>query len=330
MPTLIEMAAELTGSIPGLSNLFARKYINQAYEEIQRDYLWSWNIGQGVLVIPTAVTAGSVAVTQYSNTITFDATATAALTAANSNPVITKRQFRVPSSGPVYSITAYNTVSGVATLDRIYTEPTDSAAEYTVYRAYYDAPSSDGGITPNTDFLRYLSINNDINGYSIVGKRLYMTRQELNRRDPLRGAIGLPYYMAAYGPNSAGQMQYEMWPHCVSALGLLCTYQKRHVDLTPSQSFPEQAPTLLIKYASYMFAYRWAQANAGRVPELKGVDWRFSLAESQKTYMQELVRAKKNDKEILLNIYRPGAGWTVDFQGPIDSNFMQSHGVPAF
>ena len=323
------MAAELTGSIPGLSNLFARKYINQALEEIQRDYLWSWNIGQGVLVIPTAVTAGSVAVTQYSQTITFDATAKAALNAANSNPVITKRQFRVPSSGPVYSITAYDTGTGVATLDRIYTEPTDSAAQYTVYRVYYE-PCSTDGITPNTDFLRYLSINNDINGYSIRGKRLYMTREELNRRDPLRGALGLPYYAAAYGPTAAGQMQYELWPHCVSALGLLCQYQKRHVDLVPGDSLPLQAPIVLIRYASFKLAYRWALQNAGRVPELKGVDWRFALAEANRTYDQELVRAKKNDKEIMLNIFRPGSGWTLDFAGPIDSNFMQSHGVPAF
>ena len=199
-----------------------------------------------------------------------------------------------------------------------------------IYRVYFDAPSNDGGTTANTDFLRYLSINNDINGYTITGKRLYMTRQELNRRDPLRGAIGCPYYLASYIPNAAGQMQYEPWPHSTSSLGLLCYYQKRHVDLTPAQSLPEQAPITLLRYAVYKFAYRWALSNAGRVPELKGVDWRFALAEASKTYDQEMVRSKKNDKEILLNIYRPGSETTMDFQGPIDSNFMQSHGVPAF
>lgn len=329
MPTLQEMAAELTGSIPGLSNLFARKYINQALEEIQRDYLWSWNIAQGVLVVPEAVTAGAVATVQYSQTVTFDATARAALNAANNNPLITKRQFRVPSSGPIYSITAYDTVTGVATLDRIYTEPSDPTAEYTVYRAYYE-PCSVDGITANTDFLRYLSINNDINGYSIYGKRLYMTRAELNRRDPLRGAIGLPYYLANYIPTSAGQMQYEMWPHCTSQLGLLCTFQKRHTDLTANQSLPLQAPIVLLRYAALKLSYRWALQNQGRVPELKGVDWRFALAEANKTYDQELVRAKKNDKEIVLKIFRPGSGWSMDFQGPVDSTFMQSHGVPAF
>src|SRR5882672_1337366 len=328
MPTLQEMAAELTGSIPGLSNLFARKYINQALEEIQRDYLWSWMIGEGVLIFPTAVAAGTVAITQYSATITFDATAKAALNAQNSTFPTTTLQFRVPSSGPIYNIITYSTSTGIATLDRIYTEPTDPTAQYTVYKIYFYPPSQDGTIA-NTDFLRYLSIENPINGYSIRGKRLYMTREELNRRDPLRGAIGIPYYMATYKPSSLGIMMYEPWPQCTSSLTLLCNYMKKHTDLIPSDSLPNQAPITLLRYAAFKFAYRWALTNAGRVPELKGVDWRFSLAEANKTYDLELVRAKKNDKEIKLDIFRPGSGWTLDFQGPIDSNFMQSHGVPA-
>ncbi len=329
MPTLQSLAAELTGSIPGLSNLFARKYINQALEEIQQDYLWSWNIGEGVLYCPTAVTAGTVTVTQFSLTVQFDATAKAALNAFGTNPPITKCQFRVPSSGPIYNITAYDSTTGIATLDRFYTEATNTGQLYTIYRIYYDPPSVDG-TTANTDFLRYLSILNPINGYSIVGKRLYMTREELNRRDPLRGALGIPYYAANYKPNSLGQMQIELWPQCVSTLGLLCAYQKKHTDLALTDSIPSQASAVLLRYGAFKYAYRWALQNSTRIPELKGVDWRFALAEAQKTYDIEMVRAKKNDKEIKLKIFRPGSGWTLDFQGPIDSNFMQSHGVPAF
>jgi hypothetical protein len=315
--------------MPGLSNLFARKFINQALEEIQTAYLWSWNIAEGVLYIPTAVTAGSVAVTKFSQTITFDATATAALNASGNNPPVTKRQFRVPSSGPIYNITAYNSGTGVATLDRFYTEDTDSAAQYTAYQIYFDPPSVDG-TTANTDFLRYLSILNPINGYSITGKRLYMNRSELNRRDPLRGAIGLPYYAASYKPNSLGQMMIELWPQCTSTLGLLCNYQKKHVDLNLNDSLPNQAPTILLRYAAWTYAYRWALQNVGRIPELKGTDWRFALAEAQKTYRDELVTAKKNDKEIMLKLWRPGSGYTYDFQGPIDSNFAQSHGIAGY
>ena len=329
MPTLQSLAAELTGSIPGLSNLFARKYINQALEEMQQDYLWSWMIGEGVIYIPTAVAAGTVAVTQFSQTITFDATAKTAINASGTNPVVTKRQFRVPSSGPIYNITAYNSTTGVASLDRFYTEGSGATQQYMVYQCYFDPPSVDG-TTANTDFLRYLSILNPINGYSIVGKRLYMTREELNRRDPMRGALGIPYYAANYKDNSIGQMQSEFWPHCTSTLGLVCNYQKKHVDLGLADSLPSQASPVLLRYGAFKPAYRWALQNQGRIPELKGVDWRFALSEAQKTYREELVTAKKNDKEIKLKIFRPGSGYTTDFQGPIDSNFMQSHGVPAF
>lgn len=329
MPTLIEMAAELTGSIPGLSNLFARKYINRALQEIKRDYLWSWNIAEGVLIIPGAITSGTVTITQYANTVTFDATAIAVLATLPAPTPITTLQFRVPSSGPIYNITAYNSGTGVATLDRLYTEPSGTAQQFTVYKIYFGPPSTNG-TTPNTDFLRYLSILNPINGYAIQGKRLYMTRAELNRRDPLRGAQGLPYYVATYKPDAQGIMQYELWPQCPSSLTLLCNYERQHVELQPGDSLPNQCPAPLVQYRAFEYCYRWAMQNAARIPELKGVDWRFALGDVQAKYAKELVTAKKNDKEILLQIFRPGSGWTLDFQGPIDSNFMQSHGVAAF
>jgi hypothetical protein len=41
------------------------------------------------------------------------------------------------------------------------------------------------------------------------------------------------------------------------------------------------------------------------------------------------VGAKRNDKEILTNIFEPGAGLN-SFLGPIDANFWQSHDVPNF
>lgn len=168
MPTLGQLAAEMTGSMPGLSNLYARKFINQALEEMQTDYLWSWMIGEGILIIPTAVAAGTATVTYLSNQVQFDATAMAAIAAFGTNPPVTQCQFRVPSSGPVYNITAYNTGTGIATLDRLYTEPSGVGQEYTIYQIYFNPPSVDG-TTPNTDFLRYLSILNPINGYSITG-----------------------------------------------------------------------------------------------------------------------------------------------------------------
>lgn len=337
MPTVIDLAADLTGQIPGLPRLYAMKLVNKALEQMQLEYLWSWNIGTGILVIPDAVNAGTVAVAKFSNSITFNA---AALAALNASPVatvpITSRQFRLPN-GPIYNILAYNNTTGVAQLDRIYLEDTNATAGYLVYRVYYDPPSTDG-VTPNVDFLRYLSVLNYTQGYAITGRRLYMSQAQLDMRDPLRGAFGQPYYLSAYketpnnpanfGAVNQGFMQYELWPHCTFGQGLKAIYEKRHVDLTAGQYIPAQASGPLLQYKMLEHGFRWALQNAGRIPELKGVDWRFPLAEVQKKYTYELVGAKRNDKEIMLTIINPGGGMNA-FLGPIDSNFWQSHDVAA-
>lgn len=333
MPTVLDLASEMTLQIPGLPRLLAVKQVNQAIEKLQKEYLWSWNLGEGILIIPDSVTAGTVAVTKYSATVTFDATAIATL---NASPVatiaITKRQFRRPG-GPLYNILSYNSSTGATVLDRIYTEDTSASADYLVYRAYYEPPSTDG-VTANTDFLRYLSILNSSTGFSITGRRLYMTQQELNSRDPLRAAFGQPYFMSSYKPTpnnpasantvNQGFMQYEMWPHCVTNQAMKAIYERQHVDLVASAYVPSQMNMELLKYRQFELAYRWALQNAGRIPELKGVDWRFMLADVEKAYKYALVGAKRNDKEIMLTLITPGNPIN-SFVGPIDSNFMQSH-----
>lgn len=343
MPTVLDYASEMTGQIPGLSHQFARKFVNRALQEMKRDRLWSWNIGEGILITPQALTAaGTVAVTQWSANVTFDATARAAIAALSGHPPFTSYQFRLPGA-PIYNILSYNSGTGVATLDRLFGGPTASGQAYQCYQCYYGPPSVDG-VTQTTDFLRYLSINNNIQGYSIAGKRLYMTREELNRRDPLRGAQGLPYYAAAYRPTpgslsgspptfatgpTLGQMLYELWPHPTYGQTLLCQYEKQHVDLQLNDYVPVQAPLSLIQYRMFEHAYRWAMANSARIPELKGVNWMALILESQAKYTKELVTAKKNDNEIMMTVLRPGTAGLYDFWGPIDSNFFQSHGLPS-
>lgn len=347
MPTLLDLSTQLVGEIPGLPRLFAFKYINKALQEVRREMLWSWNVGEGVLISPLSVGNGTVTTVQGSPNVTFDTTAQAALTPlVLANPPLIARQFRTGGTGPIYNILAYNAGTGVMQLDKIYGEGSASGALYTIYKCYYGPPSTDG-VTPNNDFLRYLSINNVVQGYSIMGRRLYMTGVELNRRDPLRGALGFPYYMATYTPTPIpsppnnitgtaynnpgyGQMQYEAWPHPVFQIQYKCLYERLHVDMLDTDYIPAQCPDTLITYKANEFAYRWAVANQNRIPELKGGPWMALLLESQKRYAQALVSAKRADREILVTIIRPGAMGMYALQGPLDSNFMQSHGVPGF
>lgn len=341
MPTLLEASANLVGEIPSLPRLTAQKYINQAILEIRKDYMWSWNIGEGVLITPGMVSDGTVAVVLGSNQVTFDLDARLLMDDLDSaNPPLIERQFRIPG-GPLYNILGWDGPNGVMTLDRIYGETTGDGLAYNVYRAYYDPPSVDG-ITPNNDFLRYLTINNTQQGYTISQKRLNQPREILNRRDPMRGALGSPYYAFVYKPRpnilpstlglttggpTNGLMQYELWPHPTYQNSLLAQYVRQHVDLVPNDSLPYGCSETLVKYRALEFAYRWAGQNVGRFPELKGTDWRFYLAEVQKKYSVELVGAKREDKEIMMTILRPGTANLANFLGPIDDSWAQSHGV---
>lgn len=344
MPTLQDLSAQMVGEIPGLPYLFARNYINQALDEISRESLWSWNINEGIIIAPQLVTTGAVDVTRYSNTVQFNATAQAALNPlVLANPPLNQRQFRV-GSGPIYNLVAYDDTTGIGTLDRIYMEATATGQLYQIYRCYYSAPSNDG-TTPVYDFLRYLSILDPINGYTIAGNRLTMTREKLNRRDPMRGAQGQPYYVATYRPTPnlqttgepdrsspllQGMMQYEWWPHPVYGQEYLVQYERQNLQLQPNEYLPNQMPPNLVRYKAWEFGYRWAQTNMSRVPELKGVNWPLLLNEVQKKYSVELVGAKRNDQEIQTTIIRPGTAGIMDFFGPIDSNWAQSHGVASW
>lgn len=338
MPTLQDLAAQLVGEIPGLSFLFARKYVLQALDEISRDYLWSWNINEGMIIIPQLVADGTVTVTNFSNQIQFDSQAKTVLdTLVLANPPLIERQFRT-MGGPIYNIIGYDTDTGIATLDRIYIANSAAQQEYQIYKCYYGPPSVDG-VTPDTNFLRYLTINDPINGYTISGKNLTMTRETLNRRDPMRGAQGQMYYAASYKPSPAsngtfpngvnvGYMQYEFWPHPVFGQQLLAQYAAKTISLQTNQELPAQLSPQLVRYKAQEFALRWAQQNVGRVPELKGVNWPLLLAEAQRKYAFDLVGAKRDDTEITFSILRPGNQNIMNFFGPVDSNWAQSHGVP--
>lgn len=341
MPTLLEVSAKLVGEIPSLPRLFAQNYVNDAILEIRRDYMWSWNIGEGILITPGIVSDGTVSVVQFSNIVTFDITAKTVLDLLqNANPPLIDRQFRIPG-GPVYNILGYDDVAGTAMLDRIYGEDTAPNEGYNIYRCYYDPPSTDG-VTANNDFLRYLTINNTNQGYTISGRRLNQPREILNRRDPMRGAQGSPYYAFVYKPKpnivpgtlglttggpTNGLIQYELWPHPTYQNSLLAQYVKSHVNLVPNDYLPYGCAETLVKYRALEFAYRWAGQNVGRYPELKGTDWRFYISEVEKKYAMALVTAKREDKEIMLTILRPGSAHLSNFLGPIDDAWAQGHGT---
>lgn len=319
-----DMVGQLMGEVPGLPYPAAQKILNKGWADVRDERLWSWQIDTGEVYTADQLLTGAVSLTQFLATIQFDATARAILDplAAVATPPLIPRQFRV-SMGPIYTLIDYDTATGIGTLDRIYAEAPNATSSFLIYKCYYTPPFA--------DHLRYLTILDPITGNSIKGKQLLGSREEINRRDPMRGSQGDPYRIFAYQPDSTGLTQHEWWPQPIVSRAYICTCVRRGVDLSaPTDVLPSTLNENLVTNKALYYAYRWALSHAGTDPALKGINWMNLMIDVQKQYRLDLVKAKREDNEILLTNF---VNWNADlqnFMGPIDSNWAQSHGVAAY
>jgi hypothetical protein len=316
MGVLENIANELVGIVPGLPYLHARNVVQRAWKDIRDENRWSFLVEEDALIAPAVISAGTVSVTRYSDSITADAAAKAELDAATL-PVLTQRQFRMPG-GPVYNIAAYDNTTGVITLDRLYQEATNASATYQVYRCYFAAP---GG----TEFIGWVSIMDPVNGYRFQRRNLRRTKQEIDRRDPQRAATGNPFWIAQYKYDAQNIATFELWPHPVftAAISYQCLYNSHGAALvTADTSLPGGlSDSLLLERAKY-HAYEWAQAND------KPGSWPSLRQSAAGVYRSLLQSAKLRDEEMFLNFY--GSFDDTGLSGPIDSAFMQNHALVSF
>ena len=322
----VDFWREIEGTYPKMPGTLARIYVNRAWSDIRDAGPWSFLQGFGVLTVPVVISAGSVTVTQFSDSIVADATAATALNAVVTGPpplastdLGVGRQIKIGASGIVANILTwtYNSPSaglGTMTVDIPWQGATAATQPYTVYRAYYAAPS--------TDFLRYTSVNNPLQGYCIVGENLAMTQEWLNAEDPQRGSTGDPYRVVAYLPDASGRPVHEFWPGPQNAYGLYAIYQKRGTNLTNAVDLPATFPSGLLLERSHYYACDWASKNVGRFKELRGVAWEGNKVMHLKKYADDMAKARRNDKEIFVSgIIRQGQ----QYGFPWDGNWLQSH-----
>lgn len=320
--TYRQLYSELSGYVPKLSPQLAQTLVNQAWKDVKDSRLWSFLRGYTMLEAPALIDAGTASVTQYSTSVTLDATASTAVTGL-SNPVLTLRQFR-QSGGTIYNITAADFTAPAAvvlTLDQPFQSSTNATASYQIYRCYYSPPSS--------DFKRWESIIDPTNAYQFTD--VNWTRKEVDAADPQRSSQGMPYYMATYGMMTIGGdayvPAYEMWPHPVYQIGYPAAYEKAGTDFTSgSGTLPEQISRETVSFRARYLAYEWATANTGRHQELQGTNWLALRSSVNRDYMESLASDERNDEEIFLqNWVTPGYNkppW------PVDSAWMQSHAWP--
>lgn len=326
---------DLLTTIPRLPPPNAQRLVNFAFAEIRDWRLWSWLVPTGYIVTPSAITAGTVSFTNGSNLIQADATAAAALSAVTlANPPLASsqvgigRQIRLASQtsgtpGPLYNITSWNPSTAILTVDRPYLEATGITQSYMVYKAYYQAPPSNGTAAP--DFLRYFTVTNPASGYTIRRRKLYYTQEQLNGVDPQRGATGDAYVIAAYLDDpSTGNIVHEWYPHPVFQRTYTCIYQKRGLDLSDTNQPPLTLPADLLMEKAYSLGCKWALQNVGKFPELQGTNWIQAKAMHDTAFKERLIQAIKQDDEIRpLVAFQQGG--TFDY--PLGGQFLQNHDV---
>lgn len=349
----LDLIAELTGSLPGYSPLLAQKHINRALVDVYNKRNWSFLVTDGVVVCPTQIVAGTVAVIQYTNTVTLDAAGSAAVASQitiGAVPGLDNMQIRfgnAPTSGQVYSITAFdatNPAAVILTLDRVVVEVTNASNAFQIYRCLITPPI--------TDFKRWDSIVDVANAIAITGDRLRMTSAQLDRRDPQRSAQGLAYFLASWGGNRIGDITtgatipssannvstpiYELWPHPTSGQTFYVRIRRYGEQLLqPTDELPSQIPdTLVLTRALGWYAYPFAKANVANFPTFKSADWTTLIATAYKQFTELLIDAKRNDNEQeLQDVWSRGHGLRQnrpygrfgDLGFPIDSDFLQSH-----
>lgn len=311
MATFIDYSNELLGYVPTLSILLAQKLVNRAWRDIRDARRWTFLLQDGVLQAIGQITAGSVTLTQFSNLVSCDATAAAAINAAVAvnNPPITQCQFRL-ATGPIYSITNWDGTGNNLTIDRPYQEAGGAGLQYLIYRCYFAPPSS--------DFLRWVSVFDPINFYRFRRDNLSRTKAELDRADPARGAFSTPVWMAAYKNPSTGPL-WEMWPHPISQISYVCLYERRGVDMATGDSLPAAIPDELLLNRARYHAYQWAMTQ----PNPGDIDWKTLLLESKEAYREGLILAKRQDEETFLQNYSEDEAGAPPF--PVDANYLQSH-----
>lgn len=309
MASFADLRAELRGSVPKLSYAQTGTIINRAWKWIRESQLWSFNIFESAWITPPPVTLGGCTFTQGLATITFDATAIAAINASvSANPYapVTVQQIRggnVAGLTQIYNLISYNPITGAATLDRIWADPSGSDVSYTLFQCYYTPPMQ--------DFLTWISVRNM---QMFLDLELYRTKEWVDERDPQRSWYQFPTHVIPWGLDIRGQGTstpsatlgyplYELWGVPVNTFTYACYGLRRGLDLVnPGDTLPFQISSDTVMALARYYAYEWCEANKDATPRQVGPNFQFLMKEQQDLFEKTLlVRDRKQDRELINN-----------------------------
>jgi hypothetical protein len=338
-----DLSFELSGYLPGLSAFLADTWITRAWRAIRDRREWSFLIVDDAIVCPPQVTAGTYAITQYSNVVTADSVASPAFT-ATLNAVIAPQNLQLRWQGAegvseIYSIVSVNTTNPnalVFTLDRAVVEPTAAQSPYLLYRPYITVPVP--------DFRSWISVVDMTNGWTVVGGRnVVTTSSDFDQLDPQREALGQAYRLGYYkGSSDIPPIPiYELWPGPTEGQTFYVRYRIRGIDFAaPTDVQPDLIPdALIVQYALAHYAYPWAAANVGHFPAMAKVNF-IALAREARDMIYGNIAQRRvgllkevenlDDSQVCQSVFRRGHGLrnAQPYPWPIDANFEQSHLIP--
>ena len=313
------MYNELTGVIPKLPINYAKTIVNRAWREIRRQNLWSFQLFDANWVSPAILNAGSATTTTGLNTVTFDATASTAITAINGyatfpTPLL-QRQFRVGIS-TIYNIWGYaadNSGIVTLTLDRPYTDASGSGQAYSINQSYYPAPMQ--------DFLMWISIRDITNFNDLV---LTSTRKEIDRKDPQRTIFYLPTYCVYYQQNqnptspNYGVPMFELWGVPTYVLPYQLYGIRKGTELVnDNDTLPPAVGEDCVMAKARYYAYEWAEGNKGDMPRNVGSDYKFLMGAADAEFKNLWKQYRRQDRETVDNWYeiRRNHTWLANING---------------
>lgn len=294
-----DMYTLVRGSVPKLPLEAAKTFVKDAYKDIRRKSLWSFQLYDSNWTSPALINAGTATTVLGSDQVVLSAAAAAAVIASiTASTPINQRQFRVG----IQTICNINSFDGVNTLtiDRNYPDPSSTATAYNIYQLYYPAPY--------VDHLTFVSIRNMVMPTDLI---LEMTRSWLDEQDPQRTWWYFPTHCVYYrnGIDSANTATYkfpifEVWgpPTSLQSYQLYGIRRGPSLDL-PTDTLPEAITEEAVTALAKMYAYEWAEANKGAIPRNQGPDFKYLMGETKSRYNEVMKDLRRQDREIVDNFF---------------------------
>jgi hypothetical protein len=204
----------------------------------------------------------------------------------------------------IYNLIQYDQITGAATFDRIYADPSGTNVAYQLYQLYYPAPY--------LDHKAFISVRNM---QMFLDLYLDTERNEVDKADPQRSIYQFPSNVIPYlidnrgagtinASATLGFKLFELWGQPVNPFSYALYGIRDGVDLVnPTDTLPyavgEDCVIALAKY----YAYQWAESNKDMSPRSAGPDFKFLMGATMQEYTKLLVMYRRNDKEFVDAFY---------------------------